>query len=43
MSEPSTLKPKKIEIEIGIGGAKHLLSSAIGGADLTGRSGPRVG
>jgi len=43
MSEPSESKPKKIEIEIGIGGAKHLLSSAIGGAALTGRSGPRVG
>lgn len=43
MSEPSASKPKKIEIEIGIGGAKRLLSSAIGGAALTGRSGPRVG
>ena len=43
MSEPSESKPKKIEIEIGIGRAKHLLTSALGGAALAGRSGPRVG
>ena len=43
MSEPSESKPKKIEIEISIGGAKHLLTSALGAAALTGRSGPRVG
>ena len=43
MSEPSASNPKKIEIEIGTGGAKHLLRSAVGGAAMTGRSGPRVG
>ena len=43
MSEPTESRPRKIEIEIGIGGAKHLLTSALGGAALTDRSGPRVG
>jgi hypothetical protein len=43
MSEPSVSRPKKIEIEIGRHGAKHLLTSAVGGAAMTGRPGPRVG
>jgi hypothetical protein len=43
MSEPSASNPKKIEIEVGTGKAKHLLTSALGGAALAGRSGPRVG
>jgi hypothetical protein len=43
MSEPSASNPKKIEIEIGSHGAKHLLRTAVGGAAMTGRSGPRVG
>jgi len=43
MCEPSEAKPKKIEIEIGIGGPKRLLRNAPGGATLTDRSGPRVG
>ncbi len=40
---PGASTPKKIEIEIGIGGAKHLLTSSLGGAEITGRSGARVG
>lgn len=43
MSQPSASNPKKIEIEIGSHGAKHLLRTAVGGAAMTGRSGPRVG
>jgi hypothetical protein len=43
MSEPSESNPKKIEIEIGSQGPKHLLRTAVGGAAMTGRSGPRVG
>ena len=31
---PGASKPKKIEIEIGVGGAKHLLTSSLGGAAL---------
>jgi beta-lactamase superfamily II metal-dependent hydrolase len=43
MSEPTSAKPKKIEIEIGIGKAKHLLTAVVGGAAMTDRPGPRVG
>lgn len=43
MSEPTPAKPKRIEIEIGIGGAKHLLTAVVGGAAMTDRPGPRVG
>ena len=40
---PGASKPKKIEIEIGIGGAKHLLTSNLGGDALRDRTGSRVG
>jgi hypothetical protein len=43
MSEPSATSPKKIEVEIDIGGAKHLMTSTVGGAAMTGRPGSRVG
>ena len=44
MSHPAgASKPKKIEIEIGVGGAKLLLPSSVGGAALSDRTGSRVG